>query len=117
MEKNKIIAYLNSKGYQAIEENGVVMVLGVKENLDKTIKEVRAVLEEKGYRASFGVRTAKASQQEFVPYEQEPVGTEPTVEEPEDEPSEQISYELESDVDTEETSMNYDEDGQLSLFL
>lgn len=116
MEKNKIIAYLNSKGYQAIEENGVVMVLGVNGNLDKTIKEVRAVLEEKGYHASFGVRTVKTSQQEQVTYEQESNSEEILEKDVEEEQSAQISYELEAEWE-EETSINYDEDGQLSLFL
>ena len=66
MEKENAVKLLEKKGFTVVYESGVPIVIyeGGEKEMKETYKQVAAVLEEKGYAASFGVRgDAKNRQQ------------------------------------------------------
>lgn len=66
MEKENAVKLLEKKGFTVVYESGVPIVIyeGGEKEMKETYKQVAAVLKEKGYAASFGVRgDAKNRQQ------------------------------------------------------
>ena len=57
MTKTEFAAYLTERGYPAENENGVVMIRKEKPLTKKELQEVKAMMREAGYNASYGYKS------------------------------------------------------------
>lgn len=56
MTKTEFAAYLTERGYPAENENGVVMIRKDKPLTKKELQEVKAMMRDAGYNASYGYK-------------------------------------------------------------
>lgn len=56
MTKEQFASYLTERGYPAENENGVVMIRKEKPLAKKELQEVKAMIREAGYTASYGYK-------------------------------------------------------------
>lgn len=61
MTKTEFAAYLTERGYPAENENGVVMIRNDKPLTKKELQEVKAMMRDAGYNASYGYKTCAQS--------------------------------------------------------
>ncbi len=57
MTKTEFAAYLTERGYPAENENGVVMIRKDKPLTKKELQEVKAMMRDAGYNASYGYKS------------------------------------------------------------
>ena len=57
MTKTEFAAYLTERGYPAENENGVIMIRKDKPLTKKELQEVKAMMRDAGYNASYGYKS------------------------------------------------------------
>lgn len=63
MKKEEAVVFLRNHGYQAMIENGVVMIIMAQSGI--TIKKIGSFLREAGYHSSYGVKYKTNSDKQY----------------------------------------------------